>query len=94
MILGSQYGTPQRRLADKVYFAVRKSVEAQAPGYGKVLSEYHQASLEALAKPGKIVVSWPKAAVETSLGAGNSKPSCETMLPQAYGKRAEYAKEL
>ena len=38
------YGTPERRLANEVYFAVRKSVEAQAPGYGKVLKGYHEAS--------------------------------------------------
>ena len=38
------YNTPERRLADQVYFAVRKSIEAQAPGYGKVLKNYHEAS--------------------------------------------------
>ena len=40
----TKYGTPERKLATEVYFTVRKSIEAQAPGYGKVLTSYHEAS--------------------------------------------------
>ena len=50
------YGTPERRLANEVYFAVRKSIEAQAPGYGKVLKGYHEASKH-LEGPGAGVVA-------------------------------------
>ena len=35
---------PERKLANEVYFSVRKSIEAQAPEYGKVLKGYHEAS--------------------------------------------------
>ena len=87
----TEHGTPARSMADKIYFAFRKAVDAQAPGYGEVLTNYHQASnhLEDL---------------ERALSLGN-KAGTETALRKlqaigrndvtsAYGKRAEYGKEL
>ena len=85
------FSTPERRLAEQVYFAVRKSVEAQAPGYGKVLKNYHEASkhlkdLEQALSLGK------SAATETALR--KLQAVMRNDVTSAYGKRAEYAKEL
>ena len=85
------FGTPERRLANEVYFAVRKSVEAQAPGYGKVLKGYHEASkhlkdLERGLSLGK------SAATETALR--KLQAVMRNDVTSAYGKRGEYAKQL
>ena len=85
------YGTPERRLANEVYFAVRKSIEAQAPGYGKVLKSYHEASkhlkdLERGLSLGK------SAASETALR--KLQAVMRNDVTSAYGKRGEYAKQL
>ena len=85
------YGTPERRLANEVYFTVRKSIEAQAPEYGKVLKNYHEASkhlkdLEQGLSLGKSARS------ETALR--KLQAVMRNDVTSAYGKRAEYAKEL
>ena len=85
------FSTPERRLAEQVYFSVRKSVEAQAPGYGKVLKGYHEASkhlkdLEQGLSLGKSARS------ETALR--KLQAVMRNDVTSAYGKRAEYAKEL
>ena len=85
------YGTPERRLANKVYFSVRKAVEAQAPGYGKVLKNYHEASqhlkdLERALSLGK------SAATETALR--KLQAVMRNDVTSAFGKRGEYAGEL
>ena len=87
----TEYGSPARKVANQSYFAIRKSIEDQAPGYGKVLEEYHLASKHLKD-------------LEQSLSLGN-KSGTETALRKlqavmrddvtsAYGKRAEYAEEL
>ena len=87
----TKYGTPERKLATEVYFTVRKSIEAQAPGYGKVLTKYHEATnhlkdLERSLSLGK------SAATETSLR--KLQAVMRDDVSSAYGKRAEYASEL
>ena len=87
----TEYGTPSRGLADKVYFAVRKSIEAEAPEYGKVLSEYHQASTH-LRNLERSLSLGHNAAVETSLR--KLQAVMRNDVTSAYGKRAEYARDL
>ena len=87
----TEYGSPARKVANQSYFVIRKAIEDQAPGYGKVLEEYHLASKHLKD-------------LEQSLSLGN-KSGTETALRKlqavmrddvtsAYGKRAEYAEEL
>ena len=40
----TQFGTPQRVAADKVYNAIRTEITKQAPEYGKVMADYEKAS--------------------------------------------------
>ena len=85
------FGTPERRMAEQVYFATRKAVEAQAPGYGKVLADYNQASnhlrdLERALSVGKT------AATETALR--KLQAVMRNDVTSAYGQRARYANEL
>ena len=87
----TEYGSPARKVANQSYFAVRKAIEDQAPGYGKVLEEYHLASkhlsdLEQALSLGK------KSGTETALR--KLQAVMRDDVTSAYGKRAEYAKEL
>ena len=85
------YGTPERKLAEKVYFTVRKSIEAQAPGYGKVLKGYSEASSH-LQDLEKALSLGSKAATETALR--KLQATMRNDVTSAYGKRGEYLKEL
>lgn len=40
----TQYGTPERVAADRIYHAVRKTILEQAPEYGKIMKGYEEAS--------------------------------------------------
>lgn len=40
----TQYGSPERVAADRIYKAVRDEVAAQAPGYSKMMEDYARAS--------------------------------------------------
>src|SRR5215471_3548647 len=40
----TQYGTPERRVADEAYQAIRRTIIDQAPAYAKVMKGYEQAS--------------------------------------------------
>ena len=87
----TEYGSPARKVANQSYFAVRKAIEDQAPGYGKVLEEYHLASkhlgdLEQALSLGK------KSGTETALR--KLQAVMRDDVTSAYGKRAEYADEL
>ena len=85
------FGTPERRVANQVYHAIRNAIGEQAPGYKKVLSEYSEASthlkdLERALSLGKA------AATETALR--KLQAVMRNDVTSAYGKRAEYAGEL
>ena len=91
LVDSAPFNTPERRLANQAYFTVRKTIEAQAPGYGKVMKGYHEASkhlkdLERGLSLGK------SAATETALR--KLQAVMRNDVTSAYGKRAEYAKEL
>lgn len=43
---GTQYGTPDRVVADQAYNAIKKTINEQAPGYAKVMKDYERASSE------------------------------------------------
>ena len=85
------YGTPERRMANKVYFAVRKSIEAQAPGYGAVLKNYHDASKN-LKDLERALSLGDKAATETAVR--KLQAVMRNDVTSGFGKRAEYAKQL
>ena len=85
------FGSPERRMANQAYFAVRQAIEKQAPGYGKVMRGYHEATnhlrdLERALSLGKT------AATETALR--KLQAVMRNDVTSAFGKRGEYAREL
>ena len=91
LVDSAPFGTPERRLANQAYFTVRKTIEAQAPGYGKVMSEYNQASTH-LRDLEKALSLGKTAATETALR--KLQAVMRNDVTSAYGQRARYAGEL
>ena len=69
----SPYGTPERKLANEVHFAVKKAIDAQAPEYAKVMSGYTEASKH-LEGPRESAITRSKALLRRRL-LGNCRPS-------------------
>lgn len=86
-----QYGTPERKVADAAYHAVRDQILKQAPEYGKVMKQYWQATDE-LDNIQKSLSLGKKASAETALRKLQS--IVRNDVSSAYGKRADYAKVL
>lgn len=62
----TERGTPERRVADQVYNAVKNTISAQAPGYAKVMKGYEEAT--GLIKEIEKTLSLnPNASVDTAL---------------------------
>jgi hypothetical protein len=62
----TQYGTPERFAADRVYQSVRKTIIEQAPEYAKVMKGYELASKE-IKEIERTLSLNPNASVDTSL---------------------------
>ena len=87
----AQYGTPEWKVANEAYQAVKGTITAQAPGYAKVMKDYTQATdlLQEIQK-------------ELSLGKkGNPATALRKLqsilrddVSSAFGRRAELAGEL
>ena len=87
------FNTPERRIANKAYFSVRKAIEAQAPGYG-------ESYVGAITRRRTICVILRRpcplgktAATETALRKLQAVMRND-VTSIAYGQRARYAKEL
>ena len=82
----TQYGTPEWRVANEAYQAVKQTITDQAPGYAKVMGDYTQATELLKEMQG-----------ELSLGKGKSAATALRKLQaiirndvsSAYGRRAE-----
>ena len=82
----TQYGTPEWRVANEAYQAVKQTVTDQAPGYAKVMGDYTQATELLKEMQG-----------ELSLGKGKNAATAMRKLQaiirndvsSAYGRRAE-----
>ena len=91
LVDSAPFDTPERRLANQTYFTVRKTIEAQAPGYGRVLKGYSEARSH-LQDLEKALSLGSKAATETALR--KLQATMRNDVTSAYGKRAEYLQEL
>jgi muramidase (phage lysozyme) len=85
------YGTPARKVADELYNAVKNEIVKQAPDYGKVMSDYENAS--ALLKDIQGTLSLNKNAnIDTSIRKLQSV--LRNNANTNYGRRVDLAKEL
>lgn len=88
---GTQYGTPERLAADRVYQAVHKTITDQAPEYAKVMKGYEQASKE-IKEIERTLSLNPNAPVDTSLRKLQS--ILRDNVNTSYGHRRELAEYL
>jgi muramidase (phage lysozyme) len=85
------YGTPARKVADELYNAVKNEIVKQAPDYGKVMSDYENAS--ALLKDIQGTLSLNKNAnIDTSIRKLQS--IMRNNANTNYGRRVDLGKEL
>ena len=87
----TQYGTPDWRVANEAYQAVKKTIVLQAPEYGKAMRNYEQGT--------KLLKE-----IEGELSLGKNKNAATALrklqaiirddVSSAYGRRAELAGEL
>ncbi len=87
----SQYGTPARLVADRVYNAVKDEIVSQAPEYSKVMKDYQVAS-DLLREMEKTLSINPKANVDTTVRKLQS--ILRNNANTNYGRRAELGKIL
>lgn len=86
-----KYGTPERKMAGEIYYAIRKSIDLQSPGYAKAMGDYHKArqALDDVEKE----LSLGKAA-----GSATALRKLQAILRKdassAFGKRAQMAARL
>jgi hypothetical protein len=87
----SQYGTPERLVADQAYQAIRKTIVDQAPDYARVMKGYEDASKQ-LSEIERTLSLNPKASVSTALGKLQS--ALRNNVNTNFGKREELARFL
>lgn len=85
------YGTPARKVADELYNAVKNEIVKQAPEYGKVMSDYENASALLKDIQGTLSLN-PKANVDTTIRKLQS--ILRNNANTNYGRRVDLAKEL
>jgi hypothetical protein len=85
------YGTPQRRIADEAYNAVKREIVKQAPEYSKVMKDYQDASELIREMEGTLSLN-PKARIDTTLRKLQSV--MRNNANTNYGKRIELAELL
>ena len=88
---GTQYGTPDRVIADQAYRAVKERIVQQAPEYGKVMKDYEVAS-DLIREMEKTLSLNPKASIDTSLRKLQSV--MRNNANTNYGKRVDLAEML
>lgn len=82
----TQYGTPDRVVADGVYHAIRNTIVEQAPEYGKAMKAYEQAS-DIIQEMEKTLSLRPGANVDTALRKLTSV--LRNNVNTNYGRRGE-----
>jgi len=85
------YGSPARKVADELYNAVKNQIVKQVPEYGKVMSDYENASALLKDIQGTLSIN-PKANVDTSIRKLQSV--LRNNANTNYGRRVDLAKEL
>lgn len=85
------FGSPQRVVADKVYNSIRKTIADQAPTYGKVMSQYGEAS-DAIDAIQHELSLGPKGNPGTAMRKLQSV--MRDNVNTSYGNRASYADAL
>jgi hypothetical protein len=88
---GTQYGTPERVAADRVYNAVRQTIIDQAPDYAKAMKGYEQASTQ-IKEIERTLSLNPNASVDTALRKLQSV--LRNNVNANYGQRAKLADYL
>lgn len=87
----TQFGTPDRVVADGVYHAIRKSIADNVPEYAKVMKGYEQAS-DLIREMEKTLSLKPGTSIDTSLRKLQSV--LRDNVNTNYGKRKELAEFL
>jgi hypothetical protein len=87
----TQFNTPERVVADNVYHAIRNTIVAQVPEYGKVMKGYEEASKQIKEIERTLSVN-PKASVDTALRKILS--SLRDNVNTNFGKRKELVEFL
>lgn len=87
----TQYGTPERLVADKVYHAVKNQITQQAPDYAKTMQDYQQAS-ELLSEVRATLSNKPTASVDTQMRKIQSL--MRNNVNTNYGNRLDLVKQL
>lgn len=87
----TQYGTPDRVVADRAYHAIRNTIVEQAPEYAKAMKGYEEASKQ-IKEIEKTLSLNPKASVDTALRKLQSV--LRNNVNANYGQRAKLAEVL
>lgn len=87
----TQYGTPERVAADKIYNAVRQTIVDQVPEYAKVMKGYEQASKQIKEIETTLSLK-PNASIDTSLRKLQS--TLRDNVNTSFGRRGELANFL
>lgn len=87
----TEYGTPQRVAADRIYNAVRRSITDQAPEYAKVMKGYEEAS-DQIREIERVLSLHPEKDIEPALRKLQS--TLRDNVSTAYGRRKELAEFL
>lgn len=88
---GTQFGSPERRVADSVYGSIKKQISSQAPTYSKTMKEYEQAS-ELISEIQKSLSLGEKASADTAIRKLQSL--MRNNVNTNYGNRLSLASEL
>lgn len=87
----TQYGTPERVVADKVYHAVRNQIVKQAPDYANTMKEYQRAS-DLMSEIRSTLSNKPTASVDTQMRKLQSL--MRNNVNTNYGNRLDLVKQL
>lgn len=87
----TQYGTPERLVADKVYHAVKNQIVQQAPDYARTMKDYQQAS-ELMSEIRSTLSNKPTASVDTQMRKLQSL--MRNNVNTNYGNRLDLVKQL
>jgi hypothetical protein len=82
----TQYGTPERHVADQAYNAIRSTIVKQVPAYGKIMQGYEEAS-DIIREMEKTLSLNPTATIDTALRKLQSV--LRNNVNTSYGRRAE-----
>lgn len=89
----TQYGTPERVVADKAYHAIRSTITEQAPEYAKVMRGYEEASKQIKTLQRELSIPNPdKGNVDTSLRKLQS--ALRDNVNTSFGRRRELAQYI